>query len=193
MQTKNIALAGAALLVVGAFAPMVSLPIVGSVTPMQDGRSLGWIWLAFGGLGAYYAARGDGERVLRVGGGAMAVAVAWLLYMLVKLSDARAEVGKMDSVLLKGFADAALGAINFEWGWAALFVGAGMLIYAGGPAEKTFLCPKCKSQVFDGDEDCVACGSYLRWVGEKVFLRPRPAGALVVPPSPQGRPAGGGE
>lgn len=191
VNTRNIALLGAALLVLGAFAPLVSLPLVGSVTAMQDGRALGWIWLVLAALAAYYAVNDEDEGVGRVGKGALAIASLWLLYMVVKLSDARATAAKeMEGSMFKSVADAAMGAIHFQWGWAALFVGAGTLIYAGAFAEKKFLCPRCKERVFEGDDDCQACGSFLRWVGEKVFLRPRPV-AGAVPQQPAGTPPSG--
>lgn len=177
MNTRSIALIGAALLVLGAFAPIVSLPLVGHVTPMQDGRSFGWIWLVLAGAGAHFAVREDDTSVKRIGLASFATAMTWLAYILIKLSDARAVASKeLEGNMFRAMADAAMGSIHFQWGWAALFIGAGTLIYAGSFAEKKYLCPKCKEQVWTDDEHCEACGSLLRWIGDKVFLRPRLSG-----------------
>lgn len=178
MNTRPIALAGAALLLLGAFAPVVSLPIVGNVTLLQDGRSAGWIWIGIAIAAAYFATKDDDNAVGLIGKGGLILAVAWLFYTLIKLSDVRAEASKsLEGNPFKGFADAAMGTIQLQWGWAALFVGASMLIYAGSFSEKKFACPKCKAQIWEGEEDCATCGSYLRWIGERAFLRPRPTSA----------------
>lgn len=133
MKQKVLALVGGALLVIGLFVPVATLPAIGGVNLFSGGTNeiaLGLLLLAiFAG-----ALAGTGRlRPLRWVGGA---AVAILLYVFVRvqvsLSQFRSAMMEDAGALpypLPG--RAALNTFQLQGGWLLLAAGAGALVYAG--------------------------------------------------------------
>jgi hypothetical protein len=131
MTNRHIAFAGAALLLLGLFTPIVTLPVVGSVNLFANGRSMVAIALvATAGLSIWLAHK---ERTSAIIWPALAAA-GILLYSFGRLQYA---INQMDESLndlqgnpFGGLAQAAMSTVQMQWGWVVLAAGAGLLFYA---------------------------------------------------------------
>lgn len=131
-NNKNVALIGAGLLFVGVFLPIISVPIVGSVNYFMNGRGDGTIVLLMALVAGGLALADRVRHVIWPGG----ISLLMLVFTFVRFQTGMAEMrSKMDADLgdnpFRGFAEAALGSIQIQWGWAVLLLGAAMVIYAG--------------------------------------------------------------
>lgn len=136
-DNKTLALAGSGLLFVGAFMPIVSLPIVGSMNYFQNGRGDGVLIVILAIATAALAATGRTAHVLWTG----LASLALLLYTFIRvqsgISEARSSIDtELDDNPFRGLAEAAIGSVQLQWGWAVLLLAAGLVTYAGWQARK---------------------------------------------------------
>ncbi|MCW3834802.1 hypothetical protein ACFQ1E_02935 [Sphingomonas canadensis] len=132
---KTIALAGAALLFAGVFTPIISVPIVGQMNYFQNGKGDGIFILILAGVAAALALFGQVRHVLWPG----AASLALLAFTFIRFQQGMAEMrAQMETDLadnpFKGLAEAAIGAVQLQWGWAVLVIGGAMTTYAGAAA-----------------------------------------------------------
>lgn len=132
MQAKAAAVIGAGLLFVGVFAPLISVPIVGSVNYMMNGKGDGAVVLLMAIVAAGLALSGRVQHVLWPG----LASLAMLAFTFFRFRSAMAEMrASMNAELagnpFRGLADMAVNAVQIQWGWAVLLLGAILLIYAG--------------------------------------------------------------
>lgn len=136
-NSKSIALMGAGLLFLGAFVPIISMPVVGQVNYVQNGRGDGVIIVLIAVVTAVLAMAGRTRHVLWTG----LAALAMLAYTFIRFQTALADMrAKMETELadnpFRGLAEAAIGAVQLQWGWAVLVLGAAMTVYAGWSARQ---------------------------------------------------------
>jgi hypothetical protein len=129
---KNIALLGSALLAIGVFLPLVSVPIVGSLNYFRNGTGDGLIMLVIAATAVGFALTGRENYIFFAG----LASVALLLFTFINLQARLAEMkAQMDEQLtgnpFRGLADMAYDSIQMQWGWAVLLLGAGLITYAG--------------------------------------------------------------
>ena len=137
MPDRTIALIGAGLLFLGAFVPVVSLPLAGSITYFQSGRGDGVLIVLLATATAILAGTRNTRHVLWTGLGALAL----ILYSFIRLQSAIGDMReRIDSDLagnpFRDIAQAAMGAVQLQWGWAVLVMAAGMVTYAGWNARR---------------------------------------------------------
>jgi hypothetical protein len=124
-------LAGAALLFFGAFAPLVRVPVIGSVNYFHSGQGDGVIvvLLAAASLIAVLAQR---FRALWATGIASLGLLAFTYVTFQsRLADARAELRRdLADNPFSGLGEAMLGTVQIEWGLAVLVVGSLLLLAA---------------------------------------------------------------
>ena len=136
-DNKTLALAGSGLLFVGAFMPIVSMPIVGSLNYFQNGRGDGVLIVILAAATAFLVMTGRTRHVLWTGLVAAALLAFTFVRFQTKMSEARAN---MDSELadnpFRGLAEAAMGSVQLQWGWAVLLLAAGLVTYAGWQARR---------------------------------------------------------
>lgn len=136
-DSKTVALVGAVLLFVGAFMPIVSMPIIGSLNYFQNGRGDGVIIVLLALATMALAMTNRTRHVVWTGLAAMAVLLFTFVRFQSAMTDARAS---MDTDLadnpFRGLAEAAIGSVQMQWGWAVLVLGAGVTIYAGWQARQ---------------------------------------------------------
>ena len=136
-DSKSLALIGAGILFVGAFMPIVSMPIVGSINYFQNGKGDGVIIVLLAITTAVLAMTDRVRRVVWTGGLAAAILAVTFFRFQSKMSEARAEMqSELAGNPFRGLAKAAMGSVQLQWGWAALLIGAGLTIYAGIQATK---------------------------------------------------------
>lgn len=123
METsQKLGLSGAALLGIGAFCPLISIPIIGSVNYFMNGHGDGTIILVLAaaiGIAAFVGR----YQFAAIGG---VISLAMILYTFLRIrssmSDMATEMGD------NPFAALAQASIQMQWGWAILVLGAGLSI-----------------------------------------------------------------
>lgn len=138
---KILGLAGSATLFLGVFMPVVSMPIVGSMNYFKNGEGDGVIILVLAAISLVLALLGHYRRLWLTGLGSLGVLAFSFIHFQMKLGEIKE---KMDVDLagnpFRGLADAAMAAIQLQWGWAVLALGAALVIAAaitGGKAEES--------------------------------------------------------
>ncbi|WCP72177.1 hypothetical protein [Sphingomonas hankookensis] len=135
--TRNFALAGAALLIVGLFCPIVTVPILGNVNLFNDGTSLTALaLLALAVVGGAVALNGRERDTFWPGVAASVLLVYHFAVLQYRLSQMRNSMDQLKDNPFAGIAKAAVGTIQLQWGWLVLAAGAGLLIYAAVQARK---------------------------------------------------------
>lgn len=128
----TLALAGTALLGVGVFLPIVSMPMVGSVNYFANGRGDGIVVIILAAGAAALALTKRFKLVTFVGLASLALVTFTLFRLISGLNSARAEMEKsLSGNPFKGLGDAFLSSIQVQWGWLPLVVGSFLVMAAG--------------------------------------------------------------
>lgn len=125
---KTMALIGAALLLIGAFLPIVSLPMIGSMDYFQNGRGDGIFAVGLAVIGGVLALTGLVRHVLWPGLAALALILFTFVNMQSKIGQIRGQLGG------NPLAEAMVGSVQLQWGFAVLFIGAALMTAAGAMA-----------------------------------------------------------
>ncbi|MEO6484686.1 MAG: hypothetical protein ABIO54_04175 [Pyrinomonadaceae bacterium] len=126
-----LGLAGSAILFVGVFMPIISLPIVGSMNYFQNGRGDGVIILLIAILSGFLSLGKRYRFLLYTGGGSLIILALTFIFFQVRMSQAQAEMKKsMGNNPFAGLGDAMMNSVQISWGWAVLILGAVLLIAA---------------------------------------------------------------
>jgi hypothetical protein len=137
-DSKTIALIGAGLLFIGAFMPIVSAPIVGSVNYFQNGKGDGVLIVLLAITTVALALTGRAQHVLWTG----LASGAMLAFTFVRFQTGLAEMKERMATELadnpfRGLADMAVNSVQLQWGWAVLVLGAGLVTFAGWQARQS--------------------------------------------------------
>lgn len=125
-------LISAGLLVVGSFAPLVSLPIIGAINATRLEYSDGYILIGLAVLSIVLALVGRPKGLRYTGGAAFLITVGNLVMLFIRVSDAKAKMAKdLEGNPFAGIAMAAAKSISLEWGWILLIAGSIGLIATG--------------------------------------------------------------
>ncbi|GAA3262709.1 hypothetical protein GCM10020258_27300 [Sphingomonas yabuuchiae] len=131
-SNKNLGLAGAAVLIVGLFCPIVTLPFLGNVNIFNDGTNLiALVLLAIAVIGGAMALNGREHDTLWPGVAGAVILVYHFATLQYRLSQIRSSMDELKDNPFAGLAKTAVGAIQLQWGWLVLAAGAGLLVYAG--------------------------------------------------------------
>lgn len=132
MTNRNIAFAGAALLVFGLFAPIVTMPIIGTINLFSSGgnpTALALLVLSL--VGAGLAAKERDTEVLWVGAAACGTVIYSFGRLQYGMAQMRESLNDLADNPFGGLAAGALQTVQIQWGWVVLAAGAGLLLYAG--------------------------------------------------------------
>lgn len=131
MNRQTVGFVGSALLVVGVFMPMISLPILGSMNYFQNGEGDGTFVLILGVLSAVAVARQRYGALWLTGGASLALLTYAFATFQSRVSDVKANMGSgREDNPFEGFANALLGTVQLQWGFAVLVIGAVMVMVA---------------------------------------------------------------
>ena len=133
---RNIAMAGSLLLALGVFTPIVSLPLLGDVTFMQNGHGYGVLMLGAGIAGALLAHRGHRTGLLIAAGVAGAMMVSTFIGIQTRIQQLVDTIGGRPSSVLSGLTDVLVQSIQMQWGWGVLMFGVGLMLYGGAGMRK---------------------------------------------------------
>jgi len=136
--TKQLlGLIGSALLFVGVFAPIVSIPIMGNMNYFQNGKGDGTIVLVLAVISLILVLLKKFKGLWFTGLGSMAIMVFTFINFQITLANTRTQ---METELVgnpfRGIADMAMQSVQIQWGWALLIIGAVLLIASAAIKEK---------------------------------------------------------
>ena len=124
-------IAGSVLLFLGVFAPIISVPIVGSLNYFQNGKGDGVIVLVFAiiSIGLVLARKYGGLWI--TGFGSLTVMLFTFVNFQIRLSEMKTNMEReLAGNPFRGIADVAMQSIQLQWGWVVLIIGACLLIAA---------------------------------------------------------------
>lgn len=131
-----LALAGCAVLIVGVFVPLLSLPIIGSITYVSNGRGDGIIVLVLVAISGILAMARKYQGLWFTGLASLALMGFTFTNLQTRLGQARAEMHKeLQGNPFAGLGEAALAGVQLQWGWAILLIGASLVVSAAIVAE----------------------------------------------------------
>lgn len=125
-NSRMIALIGAGLLGIGVFLPLVRVPKLGTLNYFNNGSGDGVIVLLLVGAAVALALLNRVKHVIWPGLLSLGLIGFSFIRLQSNLSDVRGVAGRDNP-----FADAAASAVQMEYGWAVLVIGAALII-AGG-------------------------------------------------------------
>jgi hypothetical protein len=130
MSKKQIvALAACTVLTFGVFAPVISIPVVGSINLFYNGHGDGVLLLVGAGISTVCALIDQNWVLWFTGLGSFGITLFDLFNAASAISNAKGEMGQLLSGdLLKGFVDVALQSVQLEWGWAIVIFGSSLLL-----------------------------------------------------------------
>jgi hypothetical protein len=128
---KLLGFSGSAVLALGAFLPIVSLPIVGSINYFNNGQGDGIFIVLLAAIASVLTFLGQ-YKFLWIPG---AVSLILLLFTLTRfiqvLNDAQSEL--TDSLAgnpFAGLAEGLIASVQLQWGWMVLFLGSIAIVSA---------------------------------------------------------------
>ena len=130
-SVRRLGIVGATLLLVGGFAPIISIPIVGSVSIFSTINATAIALLLLAVFSFVFAFR---RPKLQIATGTLAASL--LLFHLLRIEWGLTTAANAISEGMKdnpfgGLAQLAMGTIQLQWGWLLLFGGAALTIAAG--------------------------------------------------------------
>lgn len=133
-----LGLIGSITLFIGVFAPIVSMPIVGSINYFQNGKGDGVIVLIFALISFVIVLTKKYTWLWLTGLGSIGAMLFTFVRFQSKISELKSNMNsQLAGNPFRGFADAAINSIQLQWGWALLIVGAGFLIASAALKDKS--------------------------------------------------------
>ncbi len=129
-RKRLLGLLGCGLLIIGVFLPIVSMPIVGNINYLRNGRGDGIIILALAVISGLLILGKLFRGLIVTGLLALAVMCFTLCHFFVLLDNMRAEMAQSNNIF-KGLGEAMLATVQIQWGWVPLVAG-GFLVLAAG-------------------------------------------------------------
>jgi hypothetical protein len=173
-KKQIIAIIGAILLFFGVFAPIVSVPILGSLNYFHNGEGDGVIVLALAAATIALVFARLYKGLWLTGGGSLAVLAFTFINFQSKMSEVRTSMAKdLAGNPFAGLGEAALSSVQLQWGWAVLVIGACLVIAAAlvredstvaevqGTKTENRKCPICAEIIRAEAKMCRFCKSEL--------------------------------
>lgn len=122
-----IGIIGAIILFVGVFAPIVSVPIMGNMNYFQNGKGDGTIVLVLAVLSLLAILAKKDILLFFTSLGCLATLTFTFVNFKIGMNRLVADAGNADD-MFSGLAELAVQAVQLQWGWALLVVGAGLTL-----------------------------------------------------------------
>lgn len=128
-KRQAVGAVGAALLIIGVFCPLISVPIIGSMNYFHNGKGEGVIVLVIGAI-ALALALNRTYKAVRVAGIISLFVVAYSFYnVTAKLSQAQSDASQqLKGNQFQNIGEALMNSGQLQWGWGVLLLGAIILI-----------------------------------------------------------------
>lgn len=126
--SKTVGIVGSLVLLLGVFAPIVRLPMIGSMNYFRNGSGDGVILIAMAILSLLFIFREQPAKLFWTASASLATLTFTFLYFNWKMYQMRSEMDKsLAGNPFRGLAELAQSSIQIEWGWIILVLGAGLL------------------------------------------------------------------
>lgn len=136
---------GAGLLILGAFAPIFNLPVVGSVTFFKNGSEEGYALIGCAIASIVFLLKKRYAFLWATALGASGlVALVFIIFQL-QMHQVRSSLdADLADNPFRGLADAAVASVQLQWGWIVLILGCATLLFATylkqrKPSRQTYL------------------------------------------------------
>ena len=132
MKTRQLlGLIGSIVLFVGVFAPIVSLPIVGTLNFFRNGQGDGVIILILAAISVVLVLTQKYKGLWITGVGSIAVCLFTFIEFQSRMSQIKTDMeSELSGNPFRGIADIAINSVQLEWGWALLIGGSVLVIAA---------------------------------------------------------------
>ena len=136
--TKQLlGLIGCAVLFMGVFAPIVSMPIMGNMNYFQNGKGDGVIVLVLAVISLILVLLNKFKGLWFTGLGSMAIMTFTFINFQTALVNTKTQMEtELAGNPFRGIADMAMQSFQIQWGWALLIIGAVLLIASAAIKEK---------------------------------------------------------
>lgn len=130
-KSELFGIIGSITLFVGVFAPIVRMPVLGSINYFRNGRGDGAIVMALAVISFILTLLRKFKALWFTGFGSLGALIFTFVAFQVRMSETRSTLGKeLAGNPFAGLGDLAGELVQLEWGWALLVVGAGLVITA---------------------------------------------------------------
>ena len=137
-KQQLIGLVGGVVLLLGIFLPIVSMPIVGSVSIFSSGRIDGYLLLGLAIISLVLAFTNSLKPLRLIGGVSLLIVVIDFVYLLYKLKSIKGDVSdKLQGNPFGGMAEAMMSTVQIQYGWVFFFIGGVLLIYAAAAKDSS--------------------------------------------------------
>lgn len=130
---KALGIAGSIILFLGVFAPIVSIPIMGSLNYFQNGKGDGTIIIILAVIALILTLAKKYKGLWFPGLCSLGVLVFTFVNFHIRISQAHSDMQQeLANNPFSGFGELVLHAVQLQWGWAILVFGAALILGAAG-------------------------------------------------------------
>lgn len=124
-KRQVLGLSASAAMLAGCFAPLVRLPVAGSIHYLHNGRGDGVLIVAIAFVAAYFSLTAAYTKLRPTALGALTIIFTTLWGFQLRLSDIKTSAEEsLAGNPFRGFSDALLASVGLDWGWILLLGGA---------------------------------------------------------------------
>jgi hypothetical protein len=135
---------GSLLLSLGVFMPIVSLPLVGGVNYFRNGMGGGTLVLLLALISLTLTLRHRFQWLWTTGMASIALLIGTFIRVNERLLEVKGNMTRnLENNPFAGIAQAAVGSVQIEWGWALLLIGSILLLAAAALRSTTAMLRKC--------------------------------------------------
>ena len=164
MTNRNFVFIGAALLVVGLFTPIVTMPMIGPVNLFGNGGNIsGLILMGLAALGAGLALKDRTSDAIWPGAAACGMLIYGFGRLQYGMAQMRQSLRELEGNPFAGLAEGAMSAVQIQWGWLVLAAGAGLVVY-GALKERDPASPKLLSLPVDNARRVIVGASVVAFL-----------------------------
>ncbi|MEA5594797.1 type IV pilin-like G/H family protein [Rivularia sp. UHCC 0363] len=126
---KALVIAGAVLLAIGVFCPIISAPIIGTLNYFHNGNGDGVILLILSAISIFLVLKHEFRYLWWTGFASLGVTILGFLGFQWKLSEIKSSMeSELQGNPFRGLADATVNSIQLQWGWLVILLGIGLIL-----------------------------------------------------------------
>lgn len=127
-----LGIAGAVILFIGAFCPLITAPIIGSISYVHNGTGDGIFVIILAVISLVLAIVKKYKWLLFTGSAALLLVGFTFINFRMRMSEAQEKMDQdLADNMFKGLSDVFMNSVQLSWGWAILIIGVSCLIASG--------------------------------------------------------------
>jgi hypothetical protein len=157
--TRFMGLVGSAILLIGVFTPIVSMPLIGSVNMFGNGRSLGGIVSVLAVASGALAFLNRNRLILLTSVAAGGIVLFAFLHLNSALSMIQVQLADgMKGNPFAGLANLAVSSVQLQWGWAVMAAGIVTLLLSGARPTSAIPSPRAVAMTLEERRPAAGAG-----------------------------------